>query len=111
MTIHRFIYRSVPALLLILITACVSFAQGSERVVKATGYASVDAVRPGDKFKVAIAVEVGEGYHINAHRPTLDYLIPTSVALGAPAGITFSDEKYPAPKHRKFEFSPDTELA
>lgn len=85
--------------------------QGSDRVVKATGYASVDAVRPGDKFKIAIAVEVGEGYHINAHRPTLDFLIPTSVAFGAPAGISFAGEKYPAPKHRKFEFEPKTELA
>jgi thiol:disulfide interchange protein DsbD len=72
---------------------------------------SVDAIRPGDKFKVAVAVEVGEGYHINAHRPTLDYLIPTTLALGAPTGVTFADEKYPAPKHRRFEFAPDTELA
>lgn len=87
------------------------FAQGSDRVVKAVGYASTDGVRPGDKFKVAIAVEVGEGYHINAHRPTLDFLIPTSVAFGAPAGISFSDEKYPAPMHRRFEFAPETELA
>jgi len=38
-------------------------------------------------------------------------LIPTSVAFGAPAGITFSAEKYPAPKHRRFEFAPETELA
>jgi len=86
-------------------------AQGSDRVVNVRGYASVDGVRPGDKFKVAVAMEIGEGYHINAHRPTLEYLIPTSVAFGAPSGITFDVEKYPAPKHRRFEFAPDTELA
>jgi len=49
----------------------VVFAQGSERVVKARGYSSADGVRPGDKVKIAIAVDIDEGYHINAHRPTL----------------------------------------
>ena len=111
MTRDRLISKATIGLILILFMACVSYAQGSDRVVKATGYVSVDAIRPGDRFKIAIAVEVGEGYHVNAHRPTLDYLIPTTLALGAPTGITFADEKYPTPKHRKFEFAPDTELA
>lgn len=107
----RTTFKALFALLAAVLLPLVTFAQGSDRVVKAKGYASSDSVRPGDKFRVAIAVEVGEGYHINAHRPTLEYLIPTSVAFGAPAGITFADEKYPAPKHRRFEFAPDTELA
>jgi thiol:disulfide interchange protein DsbD len=111
MTRDRLISNATLGLVVILFMACVSYAQGSDRVVKARGYVSVDAIRPGDKFKVAVAVEVGEGYHINAHRPTLDYLIPTTLALGAPTGVTFADEKYPAPKHRRFEFAPDTELA
>jgi thiol:disulfide interchange protein DsbD len=89
----------------------VAFAQGSDRVVKATAYASVDAVRPGDKFKVAVSLEVDEGYHINAHHPSLEFLIPTTVKFEAPQGISVSEEKYPAPKHRKFKFAPDTELA
>ena len=99
------------ALFVALFFPVLALAQGSERVVKARGYASVDAVRPGDKFKVAVALEVGEGYHINAHRPSLDFLIATNVKLEPPQGISFADETYPAPKHRKFEFSPDTELA
>src|SRR4030095_17012622 len=103
MTRDRLISKATLGLVVILFMACVSYAQGSDRVVKARGYVSVDAIRPGDKFKVAVAVEVGRGYHINAHRPTLDYLIPTTLALGAPTGVTFADEKYPAPKHRKFE--------
>src|SRR5262249_16947213 len=108
---NRLISKAILGLVFLLFITSLSYAQGSDRVVKATGYVSVDAIRPGDKFKVAVAVEVGEGYHINAHRPTLDFLIPTTLALGAPAGITFAEERYPAPKHRKFEFSPDTELA
>ncbi|MFY9558306.1 MAG: cytochrome c biogenesis protein CcdA, partial [Blastocatellia bacterium] len=88
-----------------------AFAQGSERVVKAKGFVSVDGVRPRDKFKVAIAIEVGEGYHVNAHHPSLAFLIPTSVAFDAASGISISEERYPAPKHRRFEFAPETELA
>jgi thiol:disulfide interchange protein DsbD len=111
MTRNRSIFNAGIAALVLSFLPLAALAQGSERVVKAKGYASADGVRPGDKFKVAVALEVGEGYHINAHRPTLDFLIPTSVAFGAPAGISFAEEKYPAPKHRKFEFAPDTELA
>jgi thiol:disulfide interchange protein DsbD len=99
------------AALIVFFLPVIAFAQGSDRVVKASAYSSVDAVRPGDKFKVAVALEVGEGYHINAHHPSLDFLIPTTVKFEAPKGISFSEEKYPAPKHRKFEFAPDTELA
>jgi thioredoxin:protein disulfide reductase len=99
------------AALFLLASPNASFGQGSERVIKATGYVSVDGVRPGDKFKVAVAVEVGEGYHINAHHPSLEFLIPTTVKFEPPAGVSLAEEKYPAPKHRKFEFAPDTELA
>src|SRR5262245_66604961 len=95
---NTWISKALLVLVLIPFLAFISYAQGSDRVVKATGYVSVDAIRPGDKFKVAVAVEIGDGYHVNAHRPTLDYLIPTTLALGAPAGISFADERYPAPK-------------
>lgn len=109
---HRGVLLQVIGILLFMgLLPMLALAQGSERVVKATGYASVDAVRPGDKFKVAVAIEVGPGYHINAHHPSLDFLIPTSVKLEPPQGISLSAEVYPAPKHRKFEFAPDTELA
>jgi len=103
--------QALLGLLVLFVFPLAAFAQGSDRVVKATGHASVDGVRPGDKFKVAVALEVGEGYHINAHRPSLDFLVATAVKFEPAPGITISQEKYPAPKHRKFEFAPDTELA
>jgi thiol:disulfide interchange protein DsbD len=111
MTIIRSIIKAGVVFLVVCLLQLAVFAQGSDRVVKANGYASADGLRPGDKLKVVIAVEVGEGYHINAHRPSLEYLIPTTVAFGGPAGITFGDEKYPAPKHERFEFAPETDLA
>ena len=101
----------VLAALALLLLPLSAFAQGSDRVVKTKGYASVDGVRPGDKFNIAVAIEVGEGYHINAHHPSLDFLVPTTVKFEPGAGISIAPEKYPAPKHRKFEFWPDSELA
>ncbi|HJQ67958.1 MAG TPA: cytochrome c biogenesis protein CcdA [Blastocatellia bacterium] len=88
----------------------IAFGQ-SDRVVKAQGYASVDAVRPGDKFKLAVVINVEPGYHINAHVPTTPDLIATAVAIEPAAGIRFAEPKYPAPTHQRFEFAPDTELA
>jgi thiol:disulfide interchange protein DsbD len=84
---------------------------GTETVVKAKGYVSVSAVRPGDKFKVAVVLEVAPGYHINAHVPTLKNLIPTQAQLTLPTGITVSELKYPVPDNKSFGFAPDTKLA
>ena len=83
----------------------------SDRVVKAQAYASVDAIRPGDKFKLAFVINVEPGYHINAHVPTTPDLIATTVALEPVAGIRFGEAKYPAPVHQRFQFAPDMELA
>ena len=88
-----------------------AFGQGSEKVVKVQGFASVERVTPQGKFKVAVVLEVADGYHINAHVPTLDYLIPTNVVFQPPAGIRVSEPLYPPPMTRTFEFAPQAQLA
>ncbi len=85
-------------------------AQSSAAVVKAQGYASVDGVKPDGKFKIAIALDVASGYHINAHVPSEDYLVATNVKFADVAGLKIADVKYPKAKLQKFEFS-DKELA
>jgi thiol:disulfide interchange protein DsbD len=99
------------ALLAALAVASAAFAQNSDRVVKAKGYISADSVRPGDKFKVAVALDITPGYHINAHVPSLDYLFATDTSFEAPAGVTIEQVAYPAAQPRTFEFAPDTPLA
>ncbi len=94
-----------------LASAISAFGQASGSVVKVKGYASVDGVRPGDKFRVAVALEITKGYHINAHVPTLDYLIATDLKLAPVSGLRFSNVQYPNPKKYKFEFAADEELA
>ncbi len=100
------------AILLVFVCSAAPVALGqSDRVVKAKGYASVDAIRPGDKFKLVVALDVESGYHINAHQPSLDFLIPTSVQFEQVNNILYRETKYPAPEQAKFEFAPDTELS
>ena len=88
------------------------FGQGGSRsVVQETGYASVSAVRPGDRFKLGVALDVARGYHINAHVPTLDYVIPTTVRFTVPSGFVLEEVQYPEPELKSFTFAPDTKLA
>jgi thiol:disulfide interchange protein DsbD len=82
-----------------------ALAQSSSAVVKAQGYVSTDGVKPASKFKIAIVLDVAEGYHINARVPTEDFLIATNVKFEPLAGLKISDAKYPKPQLKKFEFS------
>jgi thiol:disulfide interchange protein DsbD len=96
---------------LVLLLTSASFAQNSGRVVKLRSYLSLDAIRPGDFFQVAVVLDISDGYHINAHVPTLDYLIPTTVAFSVPRGIRVADPQFPAPTFQTFAFAPESSLA
>jgi thiol:disulfide interchange protein DsbD len=107
---RRFIAHLGLALAIVLCSALAAAAQSSD-VVKARGHVSADGVRPGDKFKVAVAVEIAPGYHVQAHVPSDEGLIATEAAFEPPAGIRVNQPKYPAPKYEKFEFSEGKEYA
>ena len=53
---------------------------------------------------VAISVKVDQGFHINAHKPTFDYLVPTDVTFG---GLKPASIAYPAPVRFTSRFAPD----
>ncbi|HKG22517.1 MAG TPA: cytochrome c biogenesis protein CcdA [Blastocatellia bacterium] len=97
--------------LVALSTARLALGQDSGSVVKARGLASVEYVRPGDRFKVAVVLEIASGYHINAHVPTEEFLKGTEVRFEPVAGLRFGESKYSPPKMGRFEFSPDKDLA
>src|SRR2546423_1885983 len=77
-------------------------ARGSAGVVKAQGYVSTDGIRPGDKFKVAVALDIAPGYHVQGHQPSAG-LIATEVQFVPVAGLTIKEPTYPAPKYLKLE--------
>ncbi len=108
----------------VLMVIAVAFAQfvfaQSSSVVKAKWHLSQPAIAAGAEAKtgpvrragllIAIELDIAEGYHINGHYPTEDYLVATNLKLDPIPGIKFSEPKYQKPKLQKFDFS-EKELA
>jgi thiol:disulfide interchange protein DsbD len=94
-------------LLLVLLPIRMAQAQlmSGEALVKTRTVLSVDNVHPGSGFQVAVIAELEQGWHINAHKPTLEYLIPTTLSLEPAEGFTFGEIQYPEPIRLKFEFA------
>ncbi|MEA2600719.1 MAG: suppressor for copper-sensitivity [Acidobacteriota bacterium] len=71
-----------------------SFVLNSDR----TAY---DAGKPA---RVAALVSIEPGWHVNAHKPTFEYLIPTELKLELPAGWPAAQLQYPAAEMKTFSF-------
>jgi Disulphide bond corrector protein DsbC len=75
-------------------------------VVKPSAFTSVEPVAQGGSFKIAVVVVVRNGFHINSHQPSAEYLIPTNLtAVNPPAGFKFGDVSYPKGELHTFAFS------
>jgi hypothetical protein len=79
-------------------------------VVKPRAYVSLDSVPRGSQFQIAIVVDIARGFHMNSHKPTDAYLIPTTLTPKLPAGIQMGETIYPEGRSEKFSFSPDKPL-
>lgn len=79
-------------------------AAGPPSVVSARTVLATDAVHPGTTVKVAVLARVEPGYHINAHKPSLDYLIPTQVTFADSPSFKLEKVVYPRGKMKKFVF-------
>jgi thioredoxin:protein disulfide reductase len=62
------------------------------------------AVHPGSAAKIEVAAQIAPGYHINAHHPSLDYLIPTNVTFDDSSELSVGNEAYPGGQLKKFAF-------
>ncbi|MFQ5568187.1 MAG: protein-disulfide reductase DsbD domain-containing protein [Rhodothermales bacterium] len=80
----------------------------SADVVAATVQLPKAGVRAGTAFEMFVVVHVAEGWHVNAHRPTLKYLIGTAFTLEAAYDLHVAETYYPDPVHRRFGFTEDT---
>jgi thiol:disulfide interchange protein DsbD len=59
----------------------------------------------GHAFQIAVVAKVSPGFHINAHQPSEDYLIPTKVTAELPPGLFLVETNYPRGVMRAFRFS------
>src|SRR4051794_20827 len=56
--------------------------------------------------KVSALVTIEHGWHVNSHKPSFEYLIPTVLDLELPQGWPQETVQYPAAKMKTFSFEP-----
>jgi len=71
---------------------------------------ATDAVHPGSPAQAAVVAQIPYGFHINDHKPSLDYLIPTELKLEPGNPVEVAKINYPKGELVKLAFS-DTPLS
>jgi thiol:disulfide interchange protein DsbD len=106
-SIDRFTLLCAVIALLLCLSVSSSSAQVDtvSNVVHVEAYASHECIGPGDSFQVAIIANIKPGFHINSHKPTDEYLMPTVVKFDETEGIIFGPVQYPEPQLIRFSFS------
>ena len=104
---------SIIALITVLAATNAAWAQLSglgptEKVVTAKAYLSVDKLRPGDTFRLAVRATVKDGCHIGAHDK--DSLYQAKLTVSTPRGISFAEPTYPQAERKSFLIAPDKKL-
>jgi thiol:disulfide interchange protein DsbD len=67
--------------------------------------AALSAPSAPGKGTLTIRATLASGWHVNSHKPTEEYLIPTAVTLAEAAGVQYGEPRYPDGKMEKFSFS------
>lgn len=106
MKIHRFIVVSLAILLLSGLGNPLSAQPtGSAGKIETEVKLSQNVVPAGDTVAAAVVMNIEEGWHVNAHKPTLDYLIGTELKIGNQAGLTVTGIQYPKSERFSFAFA------
>jgi thioredoxin:protein disulfide reductase len=74
-------------------------------VLQPQAYVSLQPVPRGRSFEVAVVAKVTPGFHVNAHEPSKDYLIPTKITANLPPGVVLVETTYPRGVMRGFRFA------
>ncbi len=87
--------------LFFLMGISVSAVQGalldSSKVVEVQVFPSAKPVQPGSAIRMAVLIQIQDGWHINAHEGLLDFLIPANLSLDEnPYGTLTQNPSYPA---------------
>ena len=108
---------AVAAGLLAFVYTAAGMPQGSSQipspasVVKPHAYISAEPVPRGSEFQVAVVADIARGFHMNSHKPSDEYLIPTTLTPQLPAGFHLDETVYPNGELLKFAFSPGKPLS
>ena len=98
------------AVLLLIVLAALPSAHtqipSGREVVSPTAYVSLEPVSRGASFQLAVVLKIRNGFHINARKPSAEYLIPTDLRANLPAGFKSAGEiSYPKGELHTFGFT------
>ena len=62
-------------------------------------------------FELILRLSLAAGWHVNAHKPSFEFLIPTNASLIAPRDWRLGEVHYPRPIERAFAFTGGRRLA
>lgn len=93
----------ISVLIVLALAGMVYAEQPINQIVKAQGYFSTSALMPGSSFKIAVVLDIKEGYHIGAAVETAGW--PSKLKLSGPKYLTFDPPKYPKETLRADSFS------
>jgi thiol:disulfide interchange protein DsbD len=74
-------------------------------VLQPQAYVSLQPVPRDHAFEIAVVANISPGFHINAHEPSEEYLIPTKVTADNFPGISVVETIYPRGVMRAFRFA------
>lgn len=95
---------------IVLVTMNVAYAQfgQSEKIVSSKMFLSVDKLRPGDTFELAVKATVKKDYHVGG--ADKDALYPANLSVSGPKFIKFDAPAYPKSVRKAFPFAPDEKI-
>jgi thioredoxin:protein disulfide reductase len=101
----------IVILLLILVTAFSLFepVYGQNpfdtKILTVSGKLSETQLKPGASVDIEVTAEIEHEFHINANKPSEEYLIPTVLKFEPLTNASFGEVNYPKSKMAKFSFS------
>ena len=85
-------------------------AWGADPIVTVKGIPPSEAIPAGNVATLTVVLDIHKPYHVNAHEPLEDFLIPTVLEVEPDSGLTVGNILYPAAEMKTFSFS-DTAMA
>jgi len=100
----------VRAAILLIVVAALPSAHpqipSGREVVSPSAYVSLEPVARGSSFQLAVVLKIRNGFHINARKPSAEYLIPTDLRANVPVGFKSAGEiSYPKGELHTFAFT------
>ena len=99
----------LASILLFIVLAALPSAQpqipAARDVVSPAAYASLEPAARGTSFQLAVVMKIRNGFHVNAHQASADYLIPTTVTPELPIGFKAGEIIYPRGELHTFTFT------